>query len=163
MAKSRSEKSYSKRGEAVEPGHSHWTVDAIPIPKMTAKQLHKYVADYNWDGGFGPMRRVIRHSKCDLGTAMMVFWRCDPRYYYEALCERDFESIKSGGAWSLVREVIAKVRSGRFRAAGMSYNPRKDCGYDWTEGKKSPEEIGIPAFMCKPVRSGRKDERISAK
>lgn len=127
---------------------------------MTARLLHKCVANYNWDGGFGPMRRAIRHPKCDLGTAMMVFWRCDPRFYYEAVCEGDFKSVESGGAWNLVREVISKVRRGHYKTAGLSFNPSNDSGADWTEGKKSPEAIGVPGFMCVPVRPGRKDERI---
>jgi hypothetical protein len=162
MSKESRAKEGRSRNIIIEAGHSHPDVDSIPIARMTPRQLHKYADLYNWDGGTGPLRRIIRHPKCDLGTAMLIFWRCDPRYYYECVKAGDTESISMNETRSLMREVIAKVRQGRFKMARIAFDPRKDDGYNWTTGKGSLKDLGMPEFMCGPVCPGRRDPRIKA-
>jgi hypothetical protein len=162
MTKSSKPKENRRRVICIDPGHSHPDVDSIPIARMNARQLHKYAANYNWDGGNRPMVRVIRQPKCDLGTALLVFWLSDPRFYFEALSSGDLESAKWVDTKHLMREIIAKVRRGCYKTAGISFDPHKFAGTDWTEGERPPTAIGIPDFMCKPVRAGRCDDRVSA-
>ncbi|MCK6484076.1 MAG: DUF4274 domain-containing protein [Phycisphaerae bacterium] len=153
----------NRRDAAIDPGHSYPDVDAIPIARMTSRQLHRYADGYNWDGGIGPKLRVIRHPKCDLGTALLIFWRRDPRYYFEALAVRDAEAIEFLETRPLMRELINKVKRGHFRTARTAFDPRRDRGSDWTEGKKSLAAIGMPEFMCAPVRPGRLDSRAGSR
>jgi hypothetical protein len=160
VTKSSKQKASQPRVVCIEAGHSHPDVDSIPIARMTAMQLHRYAAYYNWDGGNGPMVRVIRHPKCDLGTALLVFWLSDPCYYFEALSKGDKDALRFAEGKQLIREIIAKVRRGHFKTARISFNPRKYRGSDWTSGDHPPEAIGIPDFMCEPVRAGRSDHRV---
>lgn len=139
----------------IEGGHSHPDVDDIPMPKMTAAQLHRYVEYYNWDGPLAPMWRAIRHPKCDLGTALMIFWLCDPEFSYELLQRGEkIEKYMVGGI-KLMRSVQARVCRGQFKRAQISFNPRP---FMMTAGKCS--QLGIPGYMCQPVVKGRKDPRL---
>ena len=160
MSTKQTKKKSEPQAVSIEAGRSLPDVDSIPIARMTPAQLHRYAKYYNWDGGTGPMRRVIGHPKCDLGTALMIFWHCDPRYYYECISKGDTASAHEGEGWHLMGEVIAKVRRGHFKTARLAFDPRKDMGCDWTAGPPSLKAIGFPEIMCAPVRPGRRDERI---
>lgn len=106
------------------------------------------------------MLRAIRCTQCDLGTALLVYWRCDPRYYYEAMRMGDKDALRYGEGWPVMREVLAKVERGGFKSADCSFNPANDRGTDWTKDKPALKTLGIPEIMCQPVRNGRADSRI---
>jgi hypothetical protein len=139
----------------IEAGRSHPDVDGIPMEKMTPRQLHRYVEYYNWDGPQAPMWRVIGHAKCDLGTALMVFWLCEPEFFHELLARGEKLEKYMIGGFKLMRSVMARVRRGQYRRAQFSFNPRR---FMLNPGKCM--ELGIPDFMCMPVQKGRMDPRV---
>jgi hypothetical protein len=49
----------------------------------TPEELQLFANYHNRDGGEFAYRWVIENSKCDKGTALMVYWRSEPIYFYE--------------------------------------------------------------------------------
>ena len=153
---------HTKECLPIEPGHSTPEVDGIPIKEMTARQLHQYAEWYNWDGPEAPMRRIIRHPECDLGTAIMIFWLCAPHFYYEHTSAGEPLCDEEKGVLSLINEIVSKVRRGHFKRAQISFNPRRFRGYDMVYDEGDPNAIGIPDFMCRRVVAGRPDARLGS-
>jgi hypothetical protein len=52
------------------------------LRRMGPEELHQFAGNYNCDCGAEGLRRVIRHPHCDRGTALMVFWRLGPGWYF---------------------------------------------------------------------------------
>lgn len=48
----------------------------------SAEELHYMMADYNYDDGLFAVEQVVMNPACDIVTARMVYWLCEPGYYY---------------------------------------------------------------------------------
>lgn len=160
MANKSKSKKTNREVIAIEAGHADPSVDAIPLNKMTPWQMHEYADSFNWDDTLGPLRRIIRHPKCDLGTALLIFWRAEPQCHYEEMYNgsRDFIEF-NGAAYYLLREILAKVQRKHYKRSEMPYDPRNDMGHDNTDQDPPLDKIGFPMFMCDPVHPGRVDPR----
>lgn len=41
------------------------------------------IADYNYDDGMFTVEQIVMNPACDIVTAKMVYWLCEPSYYYD--------------------------------------------------------------------------------
>ena len=39
------------------------------------EEPNAYASGFNWDCGCDEMKEVIRHPLCDMGTALLIYWR----------------------------------------------------------------------------------------
>ncbi len=46
------------------------------------KALFKKAFHYNWDNGKAGLQRIINDENCDKATALLIFWRAHPNYYF---------------------------------------------------------------------------------
>src|SRR5437016_3485097 len=60
-----------------------WEQFHAALDPMGPEELHLFAAIFNCDCGVEELRRVIRHPRCDLGTALMIFWRLGPGWYFQ--------------------------------------------------------------------------------
>lgn len=49
----------------------------------SAEELHYMIADYNYDDGMFTVEQIVMNPACDIVTAKMVYWLCEPSYYYD--------------------------------------------------------------------------------
>lgn len=49
----------------------------------SAEELHYMIADYNYDAGIFTVEQIVMNPACDIVTAKMVYWLCQPSYYYD--------------------------------------------------------------------------------
>jgi len=95
-------------------------------------------------------RRVIDNPLCDQGTALLVFWRHSPGWYYrwssrEQVPPRDLER------YDLLKSIELRYLSSSFPSARIRFDPRSFRGHDlvasneWRAGGTH-----VPSAMCQP-------------
>ena len=102
-------------------------MNAITDPE----ELHLYADGFNWDCGCSDMAKVIAHPLCDLGTALLIYWRGSPRWYLQY---NDRSEVKEHelDTFDFLMETEKRVQSNSFRTRGQQFNPRNDQGRDCT-------------------------------
>ena len=116
------------------------------------EELHLFAKEWNWDGGHEELRKVVRHPLCDLGTALLVYWRGSPGYYLQYASRQEAEPYERP-VYGLVREIERRVKRGAFKTANFRYDPRKDLGSDMTPSRAEVKRYGrdLPAEMYLPT------------
>lgn len=126
--------------------------DSITDPE----ELHLYADEFDWDVGIGDIGRVVEHPLCDLGTALLVYWRARPGFYLqyrnrEAVPEYDHPF------WDLIRDIEERVSRGQYRSAELPFDPADDHRADLRPDPKEVRAYGrnLPAVMYRAVGPGR--------
>jgi hypothetical protein len=102
-------------------------MDAITDPE----ELHLYAEDFNWDCGCSDMAKVIDHPLCDLGTALLIYWRGAPRWYLQYNDRSEVKEYERN-TFDLLQEIERKVIAGDFQTRSQPFDPRNDHGNDCT-------------------------------
>src|SRR5690349_14309970 len=58
------------------------------------EELHQLAWNYNWDDGIEIPFWVIRQSFCDRGTALLLYWRASPRWFYQYSSRNEVKSYE---------------------------------------------------------------------
>jgi len=116
------------------------------------EELHLFAKEFNWDGGIAELRKVIRHPLCDLGTALLIYWRGSPGYYLQYANQKEAETWERP-AYGLLREIERRVKKEAYKSAHFRYNPRKDGGSDMTPTRSEIKRYGrdLPAEMYQTI------------
>jgi hypothetical protein len=94
------------------------------------EELHLF-ANWNGNGLVEEMRRVVEHPLCDLGTALLIYWRGKPGYYLQFADRTDVPSCNLN-AYDLLRDIEDLVARKRFKTSRFNFDPRNDHGHDLT-------------------------------
>ena len=139
--------------EPIQPGESHPDLKGVKIKAMTAKQLHKFAKFYNWDGGCGPLFEVIRHPRCDEGTARLIYWYGEPDFACQFLDASEVPDF-CAEVYALLTEIEQRVKGGFYKRSVLAFDPRNVDGADLTSGLDTEEmKREIPDFMYPPKRT----------
>ncbi|MBE5840486.1 MAG: DUF4274 domain-containing protein [Butyrivibrio sp.] len=88
-------------------------VSELDNPEM----LHVYASNYNWGDGFDIPKAIIDNPKCDLSTALMMFFGADG---YTYLSGRDENANMS--KWNeFVTELYYDIVNGKFLSNGIAF------------------------------------------
>ena len=116
-----------------------------------------FLADnYNWDDGPIVLDWIIDSPKCDKGTALLIFWRAEPDFYFEYTADNIEEYEKP--VWDLLQKILKKFKENGFKQSKYKFDPTAE-GYktDWkTELDiwEIPEELKIATKGKKPLNFG---------
>ena len=83
-------------------------LETIVIDWMTRKgppEWHGVAAHWNWDNGIEPLLWVLDQEDCDQGTALSVFWACDP---YDQMDERQAQCRPGREDYQIVHKVLER-------------------------------------------------------
>jgi len=97
-----------------------------------AKELHLFADGFNWYTGVEEWRRVIRHSLCDRGTALLIHWRGAPGWYGSYADRSETRNPDQANHFNLLREIEQKIVGGYFRTHLFPLQPQDDRGHDMT-------------------------------
>lgn len=91
-------------------------VENIDCPQL----LHIIAANYNWDRGLDVPAVIINNTKCDLGTALMLFYDADG---YRFLTSKDSFSLITDEKWKeFILNLYNQIVNGEFSEC-ISYEP----------------------------------------
>ncbi len=114
--------------------------DLVTTRSATDVELHTFAEHFNYDDDLGMLGWVAAHPACDLGTALLIYWRCDPAHVRSG--DADFEQPHR----DLLALVEARVAAGAYATAARPYDPVAD-GF----GDGHMEDPGIPAALRRRV------------
>lgn len=122
---------------------------------LNSTELH-YLADiYNWDDGMEILFWIINSDKCDKGTALMIFWRAVPDYYFEK-DEKELQFYERK-VYQLLEEIVTSFKSNKFRKANIKYIPNEDfeINIDQILNWNIPREMTEQTRGFKPIYLGK--------
>jgi len=79
-------------------------------------ELHRWVAEYNWDDGFDPIWPIVENPETEFGTALLIYWRVEGPY----LAGGSDEAAKIN---ETVRE---RLLQGFYTSENIEYQPIDD-------------------------------------
>ncbi len=109
------------------------------LADMDLWELDLVASSHNWDDGAKKLLVIARHARCDLGTALKIYWLGEP----EELCAyaKPADASKHEQPFvELLRTIEARVAEGGYATREVRF-----------EGSES-DETRIPAAMKKPIR-----------
>ncbi len=93
---------------------------------QSANEFHQYVLNYNCNDGALPLFYVVKHSECDLGTALLIYWLHEDILYPEGdeepivdAEEHDWNQLK------LMKLIEERVASKAFKNKNIRFSPRE--------------------------------------
>lgn len=109
---------------------------------------------YNWDDGIQVLEWIINSEKCDKGTALMIFWKSSPDYYFEN--EKNEIPVYEMETFNLLNKIVNKFQNKSFNNSKLKYNPKDDFefeDYDFTDWE-IPNEMLESTHGLKPIYLG---------
>ncbi len=95
-------------------------------------ELHVVASNWNWDDGCKVLEWIIRNPICDKGTALLLYWRACPKWFYQ-YTSRDEIPEWSRSIYDFIKEVEERYLSGFYKQAEIAFDPRDDEGTNWIE------------------------------
>jgi hypothetical protein len=113
------------------------------------EELFLYASESPPDQGPAEWRRVLESPFCDQGTALLVFWRNSPVYYYGDEPASGWSSDRE--RYELVREIAGRCAAGEYPSAVVRFDP---AGFERINflAPYAPKELErVPAHMRVPT------------
>ena len=83
--------------------------------------LHIIAGNYNWDNGFEIPYSIINNKKCDLGTALMIFYDDDG---YRVLENREELKNPNLKEWAnFILQIEDKILNNQFKVNNIKFIP----------------------------------------
>ncbi len=117
-------------------------------------RLHQRAVSYDWNEGLAGLFRIVTHHRCDLATALLVYWRGGANYY------RQYERLEDAPAserpgFELVLTIEARVRNGTYSVQCIAFDPHEFQGEDLTSCSmpdRPPDTLReLPAVMYRAL------------
>jgi hypothetical protein len=125
----------------VEDEWDDWREFDSILAQMSAEELHEFADKMNWDGGGADrLMRVLKHPKCDRGTALMIYWLANPIFDLK-YGSRENVKAKTWPArveeWDMMRYIEQRLQDPNgFATARIPYDPTNDRGRDLTKQRR---------------------------
>lgn len=115
------------------------------LARMDPYELHLFAQDHNWDDGVGKLFDVIRHPRCDLATALLVYWNGLPEELAGWRTATEAPRAERRTV-ELLREIEDRVARGAYRTRLIPFDVHDVGGVDL-----SSDDARIPDAMRTPV------------
>lgn len=112
------------------------------------QELFLLAAGSHPDQGPGEWRQFLDSPLCDLGTALLVFWRNSPVYFYGDEPAGGWEPDR--GRYELMREIERRYAAGRYPSAVVQFDPASFQGASFLAGHSAEDLARVPAHMRRP-------------
>jgi hypothetical protein len=95
------------------------------LETATPDQWHQVADGWNWGSGEDPLRWIVSQPDCDKATALLIFWRGEPGYYWSGA--RDKAGWKASGKffpedlYDMLTGIVARWRAGGFTRSEIDY------------------------------------------
>ncbi|MCX8526270.1 DUF4274 domain-containing protein [Chryseobacterium formosus] len=110
-----------------------------------AEKLFVSTELYNWDNGNNRLYETLNSEHCDKATALMIYWRADPNFYYSRYnSETDVPEGWQLNGYKLMKKAEKLLLENNFPET-ISYTPDEDrIPKDRSVLKKIPSQLLQP-------------------
>lgn len=100
---------------------------------------------YNWDHGPEYLKKLLLDKDCDKATALLIYWRSDPGFYYQYTTENEIPEWSVQG-YQLMKAVEELILKDNFPER-ISYEPDQDrIPKDTNILNKIPPKLLLPSI-----------------
>ena len=110
-------------------------------------EIHCFTCNYNASRGMKPLIQLVKHPKCDAGTALRLFWINDPVYYsqYATISECPYDEERD--AMKLLKAIERRFKNGDFKSRKIFFDPQP-----WVDADDVDlESLALPDAMLAPI------------
>lgn len=93
------------------------------VAAMDARRLHGFADRWNWDDGTFAVDAVVRHPRCSLGTALLVYWLAKPFWHTQWKTARSSDDPE---IFEMLAYIEARIAKGGYAHAGIAFDPRRE-------------------------------------
>ncbi len=111
-------------------------------------RAHRTAIGFEWDDGPEKLLEIIRR-RCDLGTAMLIYWHGSPDFYRRH--KRRSELIIGRDNFDMLCEIERNVIDGFYTDRNIPFNPFDDKGRNWCANPKRDVYCELPEEMYRGV------------
>ncbi len=119
------------------------------FPSSAAKPLdiHCFTCSYNACRGMKPLIQLVKHSSCDAGTALRLFWVNDPVYYSQYATISECPYAEEQDAMRLLKAIQRRFKTSDFKTSRIYFDPQP-----WIDADDVDlEMLNLPALMLAAV------------
>lgn len=110
-----------------------------------AQELFLKASWHNWDSGIGALKKILKDPNCDLGTALLIYWRGRPEWYCQYAKVSDAASYERP-MFRFLRALEERIVAGDF-STHIRFDPKPEVGLYKEE--KSSFVRTLPALVYK--------------
>jgi len=99
----------------------------LPLHQLDPWAIHWAAAKHNWDERLREPYQMIRSPNCDLGTALMLFWRAGAGFLQQWATLDDVPDVHQDN-WEFVQEIEKRVLAGEFQTGWIYFAPADEGG-----------------------------------
>lgn len=108
-----------------------------------AEKIYLKAEFYNWDYGLDFLKNLLLDKDCDKATALLIYWRSDPGFYYQYNFENEIPEWSTEG-YQLMKAVEELLLKNNFPER-ISYEPDLDrIPKDINILNKIPKKLLLP-------------------
>jgi hypothetical protein len=97
----------------------------LTVKEAAPGQMDRFVRHWNWDCGDDPINWIVRQPRCDLGTAMRVYWVMEPNWFRQWVKQADAPAF-AREHWTMLHEVQDRILSGFYKSRDIAFDPQRD-------------------------------------
>lgn len=106
----------------------------------SSEELHYLMKSWNWDDGNNIPFLVLSHLKCDYGTALMIYWMCDPDYYLEREAKNNIPDFQQED-FELLKMIENRLLSNDFELERIQFDPASYASAREFENPLIPDKL----------------------
>lgn len=100
----------------------------------TSREIDIYAFRYNWDLGYAFLNWVIKHPKCELTTALTIYWSGSPLYFAGKTAD-EIESYNQDN-YKLIKEIEKRVLKKKYISSNIPFDATSNLNNDELEKAK---------------------------
>jgi Domain of unknown function (DUF4274) len=104
---------------------------------QTSEEIHAFADKFNWDDSREALTWILENPKCELGTAVMIYWKATPLYFYEKYESREQLAKQKPSyctdedwfqfqTYDLIKMIEKKFDEGFYKTRVVQYSVLKD-------------------------------------
>jgi hypothetical protein len=119
------------------------------------RALHDLARKHDWRGPIEPMIDAARNKHCNLGTALLIYWRADPVTVFKTYGRaRSRVPAKDRPRYELLLDIQDKYEHAFYWSDRFRFDPGNDRGTDLTRPRtRKALKRRIPAYLFGPYFS----------
>lgn len=115
---------------------------------------HVVATRWNWDYSHAPLLWIIRQQKCDIATALEIFFLAEPTYYFRWAKDRSAVPTDNLEMFDFLAELRARLARGFYRRSEIAFDGEEHMSYI-NRGLQTAEERGLAESFF-PLEAGQK-------
>ena len=118
------------------------------LAQATPEQWHSFASAFNWSDDLSPLFWIVRQDRCDMATALMIFWLSAPGWDLMMMAkgEPDYSRPES----EMVRYIAGRIAARGYRRRKIAWDADPQMRSDFEEMKANVASILNPPWNPHP-------------